>query len=188
MAEEQNVPVIPEKEDIEEEEEESEEVKTEDTEEEDEGTDDPYAELTLEQAKERLAKAEKAIVKNKKPKEPITKKQPNDDIPDWGRKIIESDEKRQFGYQHNFSPEQVDALYRYSGGKTPDENMLKRPEVSAMVKALSQKDRVAANTPKGGNAPVYKGKTFSEVATDSESSKGDKQAAFEATKKKHGVN
>jgi hypothetical protein len=56
-----------------------------------------------------------------------------------------------------------------------------------MIKALGSKERVTANSPKGRNAPVHKGKTFAEIATDSSASKEDKNAAFEATKKRHGI-
>lgn len=56
-----------------------------------------------------------------------------------------------------------------------------------MIKALASKDRVAANTPKGRNAPVFKGKTYAEIATDKTASKEDKSGAFEAAKKKHGL-
>lgn len=150
---------------------------------------DPYADLTPDQLKDRLKKAERAIVKNKqKPPAPTITKPADGEIPAWGQKIIQSEEKRTYGFENGLSPEQVDAVYRYNGGQKPDEEMLKRPEVSAMIRALGAKDRVAANTPRGGNAPVYKGKTFAEVATDKAASKGDKQAAFEATKKRHRVN
>jgi hypothetical protein len=191
MEEEQNV----QDEHVEEEVEDEEEVEEEDPEEEPEGDskgDDPYAGLSESDLKKRLAKAEKAIVKNKgkqpkEPKAPITKQPKGDEIPEWGQKIIQSEEKRSFGYEHQLSPEQVDAVFRYNGGKAPDEKFLERPEVKAMVKAIGSKDRVALNTPKGGTGVVYKGKTFSEVASDEKSSTADKQAAFEGVRKKHGV-
>ena len=191
---------LSEEEEVDEEEEEVEEEPDEadesEEEEEDEPGDDPYADLSHEDAIKRLKKAEKAIAKHKKhkgkgkapkqPKEPTTK-QPDDTIPEWGQKIIQSEEKRSFGYEHQLSPEQVDAVFRYNGGKVPNEKVLKRPEVKAMVKALQSKDRVAANTPKGGTGVVYKGKTFSEVTTDPKASKADKQGAFDATRKRHNV-
>lgn len=177
---------------IAEEEVEEEEVEEEETEEEPEGEpegDDPYAGLSEADLKKRLAKAEKAIVKNKakKPDQPITKQPKGDEIPEWGKQIIQSEEKRSFGYEHQLSPDQVDAVFRYNGGKKPDEKVLARPEVKAMIKALGAKDRVAANTPRGGTAVVYKGKTFQEIMSDPDASPADKQGAFEAAQKKHGV-
>lgn len=189
MAEEENV----QDEHEEEEGEEEEEVEEEDTEEEPDGDtedDDPYAGLSEADLKKRLARAEKAIVKNKKPKQPkapVTKPPKGDEIPEWGQKIIQSEEKRSFGYEHQLSPEQVDAVFRYNGGKAPDEKFLERPEVKAMVKAIGAKDRVAANTPRGGTGVVYKGKTFDEVMTDPKASTADKQGAFDAARKKHGI-
>ncbi|MDQ0316407.1 hypothetical protein [Amorphus orientalis] len=189
---------LPEEEEVDEEEEEAEEEPDEadesEEEEEDEPGDDPYADLSHEDAIKRLKKAEKAIAKHKgkgkapkQPKEPTTKQPKGEEIPEWGQKIIQSEEKRSFGYEHQLSPEQVDAVFRYNGGKVPDEKVLKRPEVKAMIKVLQSKDRVAANTPKGGAGVVYRGKTFSEVTTDPKSSKADKQGAFDATRKRHNV-
>lgn len=190
MVEEKNDPVNPEEEEIEEEEE-TEEEPDESGEEEEGDDEDPYPEITdLNEAKKRLKKAETAIVKHKKPKqpkEPITKKQPEGDIPEWGQKIIQSEEKRSFGYEHQLSPEQVDAVFRYNGGAKPDEKVLARPEVKAMIKALGARDRVAANTPRGGTGVVYKGKTFDEVMTDPKATTADKQCAFDAARKKHNV-
>lgn len=194
MAEKQNDPANPEEE-IEEEEEEEEEPTDPDPDEgEDEGAaDDPYPDLTdLAEAKKRLAKAEKAIVKNKgkqpkEPKAPINKQPKGDEIPEWGQKIIQSEEKRSFGYEHQLSPEQVDAVFRYNGGKAPGKEFLERPEVKAMVKAIGSRERVAINTPRGGTGVVFKGKTFAEVTSDEKSSAADKQAAFEGVRKKHNV-
>ena len=149
---------------------------------------DPYEGLTPEQLKERLKNAEGLIVKHKnKPQKPITRKQPDgDEVPEWGKKILERDEKSEFAEEHGLSMKQVNAAWRYAGGK-PDQETLDSPEVQAMIKALGSKDRVAANTPRGGNAPVYKGKTFAQVATDKDSTSDDKKSAFEGTKKKHGI-
>ena len=47
---------------------------------------------------------------------------------EWGQKIIQSEEKRSFGCEHQLSPAQVDAVFRYNGGKAPDEKFLERPK------------------------------------------------------------
>ena len=147
---------------------------------------DPYADLTQEQLKERLAKAEKLIVRKKTTKaRPITK-QPEGDKPQWAIDAEVREAKRDFAEEHGLSKKQVDAAWRYAGGK-PDEETLNSPEVQAMIKALGAKDRVAANTPKGRNAPVFQGKTFEEIATDPAATKDTKASAFAATAKKHGV-
>lgn len=187
MAEEENVHDEIEEQEVEEEEEVDEEPEEEPQ---DDPEEDPYAGLSEADLKKRLARAEKAIVKNKKPKQPkapITKQPKGDEIPEWGQKIIQSEEKRSFGYERQLSPEQVDAVFRYNGGKAPDDKFLERPEVKAMVKAIGAKDRVAANTPRGGTGVVYKGKTFDEVMTDPKASTADKQGAFDAARKKHGI-
>lgn len=150
---------------------------------------DPYEGLTEEQLKERLTKAEKLIVKNKtttKPKAPITT-QPEGDKPQWAIDAELRETKRDFAEEHNLTKAQTEAVFRYNGGTAPDEETLALPEVQAMIKALGSKERVAANTPRGSKAPVYKGKTFGEIATDKDATKDDKSAAFAATAKRHGV-
>lgn len=136
----------------------------------------------------RALKAEKAIEKAKKKTktQPVTKTPETDDIPDWGKQILESDKKRSFGYEHNLAPETVDKLYQYAGGELTAE-VLEDPAAKGIVKAMESARKNAANTPKGGSTPTYKGKTYAETVTDKDASKDDKQAAFRAAQKAHGI-
>lgn len=161
------------------------EVETEDTEDE---SDD--GEETLESVKAKLAKAEALIIKNKKATKQTIKKPDStetDEIPDWGKKILSTEEKRTFGYDRKLSPETVDAVFQFTGGKQPTDEDMEHPAVKAIVSSLEAAKRVQANTPKGGSKPVYKGKTYGEIATDKDATPADKQKAFEAAAKAHGV-
>lgn len=149
---------------------------------------DPYANLTEEELRARLRKAEAAIVKNKTKPKPTKTTNPapaSDDVPAWGKQLLEVNEKRDFQFQHNLSPEAVDAVFRANGGKMPTPEQMENDEViKTIVRTFNAKSRVAANTPSGGGIPTYKGRTYAEVATDPNASKADKQAAFEAARKK----
>lgn len=156
-------------------------------EEEQDAPEDPYANLTPDELKARLKKAEAAIIKNKRPKQPSsTNPAPkSDDVPDWGKQLLEANEKRDFQFQHNLTPEAVDAVFRANGGKMPTPEQMEGDEViKTIVRTFNAKSRVAANTPRGGALPTYKGRTYAEIATDPNASKADKQAAFEAARKK----
>lgn len=161
-------------------------------EEEAEEENDPYAGLSEKDLKKRLGKAEKALVKNKKankPTPPITTPGSNksDEIPEWGQKILASDAKRQFGYEHDLAPETVDAVFQFTGGKTPTETDMENDAVKAIIKSLQAKKRVAENTPRGGSTPTYKGMTYNETVSSPESTTEDKEAAFKAIQKQHGI-
>jgi hypothetical protein len=152
-------------------------------------TNDPYANLTPDELKARLKKAEGLIVKNKKDPKPATQPTSNasqpDDVPEWGKQILESNAKRDFQYAHGISPETVDAVFRANGGVMPTAEQMENDEViKTIVRTFQSKARVAANTPKGGAIPTYKGRTYAEIATDPNASAADKQAAFDATRKK----
>lgn len=143
--------------------------------------------------KARALKAEKAIEKAKKkdktqPKEVIKPgSEKTDEIPEWGQKILATEEKRKFGYENSLAPETVDAVFQFTGGKTPTEADMEQPAVKAIVKSLEASRRVAANTPRGGSAPTYKGKTYAETVTNQDATTEDKQNAFKAAQKKHGI-
>ncbi len=139
--------------------------------------------------KARALKAEKTIVDSKKreKKEKPKLEEKTDEIPEWGQKIIQGEEKRDFGYQKGFSPQVVDALYRYNGGKTPNDEFLEQNDVKALIKSFQSDEKVERNTPKGASGAVYKGKDARETLTDTEATKDDQQKAFEAIGKKHGI-
>ncbi len=176
-----------------------EEVLEEDTTDEEVETDETESEEKDEQPEEeidwkaRALKAEKTLIKSKK--KPKTKReitQPgsqksDDEIPEWGQKILATEEKRTFGYEQKLSPETVDAVFQFTGGKTPTEADMEHPAVKAIVKSLEAQVRVANNTPSGGGAPTYKGKTYAETVTAADATSEDKQNAFAATQKKHGI-
>jgi len=133
----------------------------------------------------RAKKAEALIVKNKqKPKQPIKTDSKEDEVPEWGRDLLNEREKRTFQSENGLTSDTVDAVFRANGGKMPtDEQMESDDLLKTVVRSYQSKARVASNTPKGGGYPVYKGKSFAEVAQDPDATKADKQAAFEARKK-----
>lgn len=173
----------------------SEEIVTEEEvlEEEVEETTEPEAEEPADEVdwEARAKKAEALIVKNKqKPKPEPTTKPPeqSEDIPEWGQKILSTEEKRSFGYAKGYAPETVDALFKYNSGTAPTDDQLDEDDaMKGIVKTLESKRKNAANTPRGVSTPTYKGKTYADTVTDAEASKEDKQAAFEAQKKARGI-
>ena len=159
-------------------------------EEQEEETSEPEADSQEESTEEvdweaRAKKAEALIVKNKqKPKQPIKTDSKEDEVPEWGRDLLSEREKRTFQSENGLTSDTVDAVFRANGGKMPtDEQMESDDLLKTVVRSYQSKARVASNTPKGGGYPVYKGKSFAEVAQDPDASKEDKQAAFEARKK-----
>ena len=143
-----------------------------------------------EELEKTVKKQERAILKNKKEaKQEITNtgSEKSDEIPDWGRKIIASEEKREFGHSHGLTPQTVDAVFQFTQGSMPTESDMENPAVKAIIKSLEASNRVANNTPQGGGQPTYKGKTYAETVTSDDASADDKQSAFEAAKKKHGI-
>lgn len=153
---------------------------------------DPYANLSDEELRSRLKKAESALVKNKKKTKQITKStkapESEDEIPEWGRRILETELKRQFQSDNKLSADTVDAVFRANGGKMPTAEQMESDElIKSVIRSFESKARVAANTPSGGSTPTYKGKTYAEIVTDKESTQADKQAAFEVARKKHNI-
>jgi hypothetical protein len=140
----------------------------------------------------RAKKAEALIVKNKKePKQKQSTNRPQesgDDVPEWGQRLLELDQKRTFQSDNNLTPDTVDAVFRANGGKMPTAEQMAEDELlKTVVRSYQAKSRVTANTPSGGSAPVYKGKSYGDIVTSPDSTPEDRQAAFEATKKKHGI-
>ena len=161
-----------------------------DEEEQEEETPAPIAETPADEIdwKARAEKAEALIVKNKKaPKAAPIKPTPDttDEVPEWGKTILEAEAKRVFGHAKGLAPETVDKLYQFSGGQLTDE-LMEDVAAKGIVLAMESARKNAANTPKGGSTPTYKGKTYAETATDPEASDADKQAAFEAAAKRRG--
>ena len=115
---------------------------------------------------------------------PITQpKQEHDD--ELVRKVDRlslSEEKRQFGFDHNLSPKETDFVYRYSGGK-PTKETLEDPFVKSGLEGFRASQRVESNTP-GSNsrAPVFGEKPFKEQTEDERRSNFEKSAARFAKK------
>lgn len=144
----------------------------------------------IESLKERLAKAEALIVKNKKATKHKTTSNPQakDDVPEWGQQLLEEREKRQFQTENSLTSDTVDAVFRANGGKMPTQEQMESDDlIKTIIRSYQSKSRVASNTPSGGSLPTYKGKTYAEIVTDKEMTPADKQAAFEAARKKHNI-
>lgn len=84
-----------------------------------------------------------------------------------------AEEKRQYGYQHELSPEETDKVFQLAGGK-PTVETLKDPFIIAGLEAMRASKRVDKNIPGASRgAKLYGGKPFAEL------DKAGKQKAWE---------
>lgn len=82
--------------------------------------------------------------------------------------IKQSEEKRQFGYDHSLSPEETDKVFAFATGvgKKPAE-VLDDPFVKSGVAAIRTSKRNASATPGiSSRLPVVEGKTFEKMNED----------------------
>lgn len=87
-------------------------------------------------------------------------------------KIELSEQKRQFGYENQLSPKEVDLVFQFT--KKPSAKTLQHPFVAGGLEKMRAKNDVRENTPEGASARalVVDGKKFDDL--DSK----DKQANF----------
>lgn len=124
--------------------------------------------------KERAIKAEKSIEfakkkgKNKKPTnlQPKAKESEDDDkVSDRLSNLEKSEEKRQFGHEHNLSPEETDKIFAMNPKPTAD--TLKDPFIKAGLEAIRRDKRVDANTPSSSaKSKVLDTKEFKELSPE----------------------
>lgn len=88
-----------------------------------------------------------------------------DEFEAWRNGQDATERKRQFGYDHQLSPKEVDIAFSLNGGKRPKASFLKEPHVKGAIDALRATGSQAANTPRGTGKPFVseQGKSFTEM-------------------------
>lgn len=116
-----------------------------------------------EKNKQLYARVKKAEAKKEEPNNSVaTNTEPDDDLRQTVNSLSLAEKKRQFGYQHNLSPEETDAVFRLN--PNPTKETLDDPFVKGGINAIRQKARVEDATPStSSKTPTYGGKTFSEL-------------------------
>lgn len=95
-----------------------------------------------------------------------------------------SNEKREFAQENGLSESQVAFAYKYNGNQKPTQDDLKNPALKAALKQIYTDEKVEVNTPHSKNSVNSRTlKTYGETATNPESSKTDRQEAFEKARK-----
>lgn len=85
--------------------------------------------------------------------------------------------KRQFGYENNLSPKEVDYIFKHSQGK-PTKELLEDPFVQGGLEKLRQTERVSSNTPSSTSKGfMASGKDFKDMTP------AEQKAAYEAKMK-----
>lgn len=74
--------------------------------------------------------------------------------------------KRQFGFEHNLSPEETDYAFRFSNG-TPTKELLEDPFFKGGLESLRAKSRLEKNIPgSSSRSSVFTEKSFTELSSD----------------------
>lgn len=137
----------------------------------DDSSDDLAEALKEKDAK--IKELEALIVKNKKDSKPI-KKQNDGDLSDVRQSISElkmAEQKRQFGYENNLSPDETDIVYRFN--PKPTSETLKLIPVVGALEAMRKQKKVSDNTPKStSRSPRF------ELPKKDNLSSDEKQKAF----------
>jgi hypothetical protein len=119
---------------------------------------------------------------SKKIAQPVEKKQELQTNKEDGdlRKTVEqlalAEKKRQFGYRHDLSPDEVDAVFKIN--PEPSDETLKDPFVEGGLAKLRSKRKVEENTPSSSSRSASFKLPSKENLTDE-----DRQKAFEDFKK-----
>lgn len=98
------------------------------------------------------------------------------DVKETLKQLTLAEKKRQFGYKHSLSPEEVDAVFRIN--PEPNEETLKDPFVEGGLAKLKSQKRIEDNTPSSSSRSVSFRLPNKENMTSE-----DKQANFEKFKK-----
>lgn len=126
---------------------------------------------------QRKAMAYDAMKKNSKPLQ--AKPEPFDeDVIKKVNKLEMIEAKRQFGYEHNLSPEETDFIFKFSGNK-PNKEILDNPFVKSGLEGFRASKRLEANIPSSSSSSkVFQGKDYAEMTDD------ERRKAFEEASKK----
>lgn len=140
---------------------------------EDDDTDSDLAQALAEK-EAKIKELEALIIKNKKASKPIT--QPNDDEFGSVKKTVQelkfAEQKRQFGYENNLSPEEADYIFKVN--QKPSKELLDDPFIKGGLQAIRAAKKVSDNTPKSSSrSPKFELPKKESLTPD------DKQKAFE---------
>jgi hypothetical protein len=105
----------------------------------------------------------------KKLSQPIIPKQEpkiDDEIVKDVNYLKQVEAKRQFGFEHNLSPEETDYAFKFSGGK-PTKEILEDPFFKGGLDSLRAKKRLEANIPgSSSRSSVFSDKPFTELTPE----------------------
>lgn len=120
-----------------------------------------------------------AIRKSKKPQTLQDKPEPIDeDIVRSVRELKLIEQKRQFGYDFNLSPEETDFVFKFSGGK-PNKETLENAFVKSGLEGFRASKRLENNIPSSkSGSRIFQEKEFSEMTDD------ERRKAFDEASKK----
>lgn len=115
----------------------------------------------------RLKKPKQSTTPNSKSTEELQ------EIRETVNKLSLAEQKRQFQYENNLSPEQTDKVFAITS--KPTKETLEDPFVKAGLEAIRQQQRVSEATPSpSGRSSTHNGKTFKDMTPD------ERQAAMDA--------
>lgn len=126
---------------------------------------------------EEAAKAKK-LKRKLYTKEPTSitksKSEEQDELSKTVKRLEMIENKRQFGFEHGLSPEETDAVFKFSNGK-PTKETLDHPFVKAGIESIRASKRIEANTPSSSQrSSPFAGKQFKEMSEE------DRAKAFES--------
>lgn len=79
------------------------------------------------------------------------------------RSLKIAEDKRQFGFENNLSPQETDYVFKFANGK-PTKEVLNNPFVKAGIEGLRATKRIEDNTPSSNHrSPVFQGKEFKDM-------------------------
>jgi hypothetical protein len=122
-----------------------------------------------------LARAKRAEAKLTENKPPAQNKKPekkDDDIRQTVEQLALAEQKRQFGYENNLSPDETDYIFKVN--PNPTSELLNDPFIKGGLDAVRSKKRDVQNTPSlNSRSPRF------ELPKKKDMNSDDKQIAFE---------
>lgn len=108
-------------------------------------------------------------LKKKLSSQPITTKQEpkiDEELVQDVKVLKEEREKRQFGFEHNLSPQETDYAFKFSNGK-PTKEILEDPFFKGGLESLRAKTRLEKNIPgSSSRSSVFTEKPFTELTQE----------------------
>lgn len=132
-----------------------------------------------EQEKSDKKKLERKLFSVKASSKPLTEKpQVDDETVKTVQRLALLEEKRQFGFDNGLSPEETDAVYKFSSGN-PTKETLEHPFVKAGIESLRSQKKLESNIPGStSRSPIFSDKNFAEMTDD------ERRSSFEQASKK----